>query len=320
MSSLTFLVLGNAQTCCSGGVPVSNHIGFQSAQSKILQLSFSTDFNLLNTLYNESHKLDDRFRKRTTQSYIFRGAYSFSSKLSGELLIPLIRQTRTIYSGAGDISDFDSSQGLGDPVVLIMYHLVKSKVTWRVGAGGQFPVGSYTETNDRGLFLVEDLQPGSGSVDMILMNSLEFSPDFRPSVLLYLNTILQVNGENANSRGGIHAYKFGNDFQLIAGIVDQFFLFNQPVNFGMKARYRSANQDQINENLVPGTGGQWFFAGAHIGIPFIARTMLNFNIELPITTKVVDTQLSPDLIFNISVYKKLDLSRKNISEIPNLNI
>jgi hypothetical protein len=240
--------------------------------------------------------------------------------LSGELFVPFVRQTRTIYSVAGDVSDFDATVGIGDPVALMIYNLVKSKLTWRVGAGVQLPVGSYTETNDQGLFLVEDLQPGSGSVDLILMNSLEYSPDFRPTALLYLNTVLQVNGKNANSRGGVQSYLFGNDLQLIAGIVDQFFLLNQPVNFGLKARYRNASQDQINENIVPGTGGQWFFAGAHVGIPFIAKTVLNLNIELPVSTKVVDTQLSPDLIFNIGVYKKLDLSRKIISEIPNLNI
>jgi hypothetical protein len=275
---------------------------------------------LLKTLYNENHKLDDQFRKRTTQAFLLRGAFSFSSKLSGELFIPFVRQTRTIYSSAGDISDFDSTVGIGDPVALIIYNLVKSKLTWRIGAGGQFPVGSYTNTNDQGLFLVEDLQPGSGSVDLILMNSIEYSPDLRPTALLYFNTVLQVNGKNANSRGGVQSYQFGNDLQLIVGIVDQFILFNHPVNIGLKARYRSASQDQINGNTAPGTGGKWFFAGAHVGIPFFAMTVLNFNIEFPMSTKVVDTQLSPDLIFNIGVYKKLDLSRKLFSELPNPDI
>ena len=47
------------QTCCSGGIPLSNNIGLEFSEAKTALLGISYDFNNLNTLKKESETIDD---------------------------------------------------------------------------------------------------------------------------------------------------------------------------------------------------------------------------------------------------------------------
>lgn len=292
----SFPLLG--QTCCSGGVPVSNNIGFQSSTAGTVQLSINGDFNFLRTLKEGSQRLDDDLRLRTTQSYILRGAYAIRNRLTIETFLPLVRQTRRVENNFGSI-DRQATFGIGDPVFLGIYDLIQKELKVRIGGGPQIPLGSFSERDDRGLFLLEDLQPGSGAWDIILFSSVEYNLKNRPSALLYLNTIYSLTGTNDNARNGAQAYRFGNDIQFIGGISDQLLLFDQVVSPGLSIRYRHAERDQIDKNESPGTGGDFVFARISSSIPFTKwNSSFNFNLEFPIWTRVNETQLSPSLVFN----------------------
>jgi len=44
-----FIFLAYAQTCCSGGIPLSNNIGLTSLGKGTLQIGINYDYNNLNT-------------------------------------------------------------------------------------------------------------------------------------------------------------------------------------------------------------------------------------------------------------------------------
>ena len=302
-----------AQTCCSGGVPVSSNLGFQSTEAHITQLSFSGDFNFLKTLKSGSETLDDDQRLRTTQSYIFRGAHALSDRFTIEVFLPFVRQTRRITSLTGN-TDRESTFGIGDPVVLALYKVLDKNVTIRIGGGPQIPLGDFQQTNDRGLTLVEDLQPGSGAWDLITMASLEFVPSARPSSLLFLNAIWSKTGSNPNARGGTQTYQFGNDIQVIGGYSDQVLLDSWILTPGALIRYRWADRDQVNQNDLPGTGGSFLFGALSLGIPFIQLSSnLNLNFEWPLWSNVNDTQLAPSYRMNIGWSYTIEPSSNVIS-------
>jgi len=299
-----------AQSCCSGGVPISSNIGFSNKEAKVLQLSINADFNFLSTLFSGDVRLDDDLRKRTTQSYIFRGNYSINSRLSAEWFIPFIRQTRSIYGNTSEI-DFESSFGIGDPIALLNYQIVKEPISISLGVGPEFGLGSFSNTNNRGLLLVEDLQPGSGSLDWIIYGSMESRFFLRPSSSLFARFIYKNSGSNPNSRNGRQEYKFGNDLQLIAGVSDQFFLFNQLLTPSLSLRYRTTKRDQIDKMENSGTGGNWLFGKLSIGMEFANNTSVNIQTEIPLYSFVNETQLSPDVILGIGIYKLISFDRSN---------
>ena len=302
------------QTCCSGGVPVSSNLGFDIGEPKSLQLSIGLDFNILQSLYTESERINDDFRKRTTQSYLIRAAYTLNTRFSMELMLPWVRQTRNIRTLSGE-NDFDSTIGIGDPVVLFGYQVINSSHSLSFSIGPQIPLGSYQERNDQGLFLVEDLQPGSGAWDFIFLGSWSHSLNARPSSTVYFNTVVSQNGSNTNSRGGNQTYQFGNDIQLIAGYSDQMQFLGQVVTPGINLRYRSAKRDRIDGFENSGTGGKFLFSSITSEWAFSPKNRLSFQFEWPIYVHVNDTQLAPSYRFGLAYY--INIAKNTSSVISN---
>jgi len=303
--------VSHAQTCCSGGVPVSANLGFQSADSQVTQIGVSADFNFLRTLKVGTETLDDDQRLRTTQSYILRAAHTWHPKWTAEIFLPVIRQTRRIADISGGV-DRESTFGIGDPVALLIYKLTDKLVTWRIGLGPQIPIGSTTQTNQRGLFLVEDLQPGSGAWDVIAMSSLEIPLASRPSALVYANTILSLTGSNNDARQGLQTYEFGNDIQATLGYSDQVLLGSTILQPGISLRYRHAESDRVDDSDLPGTGGDFIFTRLSTSLPIGQKgSSMNLNVEFPIWSRVNDTQLAPSLVLNVGWFHRIDHKTKS---------
>jgi hypothetical protein len=302
-----------SQTCCSGGVPVSSNIGFSNKESKTLQFSVSANFNTLKTLYSESTALDDDQRKRATQSFLARAHYSFTDRFSMETFIPFVRQTRTIYSSstAGSV-DFESTFGIGDPLLLASYKIINSDFKLTLGAGPQIPLGAFDRRNSNNLILVEDLQPGSGAWDLILLGIADYALPSRQSTSLFTRVIYSHTGENPNARNGLQTYEFGNDIQIIAGLADQFLIGTKVIAPSLALRYRAANNDTVDSNDISGTGGEWLFAKATLGVEFLWQSSLSFDIELPLYTFVNETQLSPNSIITLSWSKSFSFSKNEV--------
>jgi len=201
----------------------------------------------------------------------------------------------------------------------LIYTVSNKSITWRIGAGPQIPLGSTTQTNQRGLTLLEDLQPGSGAWDIIAMSSLEMPLAKRPSGLLYFNLIYSSTGVNNDARGGLQTYEFGNDIQGIFGYSDQLLVGKTILQPGLSLRYRHAGPDQVSQNPLPGTGGDFLFTRLSNSFPIgSGNGSLNINIEIPVWSKVNDTQLAPSYVVNVGWYQRINHQKRKNSTYENI--
>lgn len=180
-----------AQTCCSGGVPISNSLGLPFLGQKALQINLSYDYNRLHTLMQDSERIDDDSRTRLTHTALLQLGLGLSSKLSLEVLVPYIEQDRRITQLGSE--DNTSTSGLGDISTLLSYiFLIKlAKQTLYVGFGFKAPTGAIDNKNNQGIALNSDMQPGTGAWDLISM--IRFVVPFK-SNSFYANLIINFKG------------------------------------------------------------------------------------------------------------------------------
>jgi hypothetical protein len=292
----------SGQTCCSGGVPISNNIGgLPISSQKTWQFSLNGDANVLKTVKEGTRVLNDRARDRKTLSLLFKTGYSFTDKVFVEGLFSWVQQERTIQQATG-FSDFDRSRGLGDAVILVNYNYLTIGNTKLIGAlGSKMPTGSSDLKDDDGLMLNADLQPGTGAWDGMVLHRIQASDKLKPSRFYFINGTFRFTGKNKNYLGSEH-YRFGNEVQLLAGATDQFLIGSALISSGINVRYRSVRRDWFNNELLPNTGGTWLFLMPLIGWHISPDLVLNLNGELPLYANVKGTQLSPTFRINGGVY------------------
>ena len=327
-------ILGYSQTCCSGGVPLSSNLGLPDGEKGTSQFALSYDLNALNTLKRGTTVLEDDFgndRERLTHALLLEVGYSFTDRFSADLIFTWVRQERTNFSN-GQQSDFRSTQGVGDPVLLFKYKILSKNdnaTTLTTGVGVKPPLGSANETSD-GLRLNADLQPGSGAWDAVFWGQFTHVLSFRPSMSFSAVTIYRSRGTNPdfqetfNPVTGISSaqpYRFGNDFQLITGLSDRVLVGKQIVDPALLFRYRSARPDRIKPNRegefndISNTGGRWIFINPSITYWIGEAMSINANIELPLLADITGTQVSPTYRANFGFYYIL-LSKKSDKLIP----
>ncbi len=293
---------GLSQTCCSGGVPLSNNIGGLPASSKgTWQFSLSGDLNTLNTLKEGSEELDDDSRERKTFSALLKSSYSITDRFFVEGLLSWVAQERIITQQNG-FTDYDKTQGIGDAVMLVNYAYLNKNNLKLIGAiGPKLPTGASDIEDENGLTLNADLQPGSGAWDGIFLHRIQLNNTVRPSQTYYLNVTYRYAGINDQYLGN-QQYQFGNEVQLLSGVADQFLIGSALISFGLNARYRSVNQDRFNDQSLPNTGGRWLFVMPVVGWHIRSNLIIGLNGELPLYAHVDGTQLTPTYRINGSIY------------------
>jgi hypothetical protein len=299
--------LAISQTCCSGGIPLSNNLGLSNEGKGVWQLGLNYDFNNLNTLNAGKDKLDDDSRKRITHSVLLNIGYSISDKLSVESLFTWVNQRR-IIDQFGNI-DLQQTTGLGDAVFLLKYDFQKilgRQSNLALGAGTKIPLGSFDEVDNGGITYIADLQPGSGAWDFILFASISKNFDFRPTTTFSGRIIGRLTGQNTDYLDGASVYEYGDEFQAFVGISDQFLIFNTITDPGITFKYRKAKKDIIDSQALNNTGGDWLFIVPSIGVQLTPGMLLQAKVELPIIGNVDGTQLTPTyrimggFLFNLS--------------------
>ena len=317
MSSLVY-----AQTCCSGGIPISNNIGLENTGAHGLQIGLTYDFNNLNTLNDGNDQLDDDSRKRTTHSGLINAAYGITDKLAVEALVTWVNQRR-IISQFGN-RDTQSTNGFGDAVVLAKYSffdVLGASSSLTLGAGTKIPLGSYNERDDDGIVYIADLQPGSGAWDLLLYSSFAKNFDFRPSTTFSGRVIYRETGKNEDYLNGAQTYEYGNEVQVFLGVSDEFVVFNRGlISPNITFKYRKARRDKIDAIELTNTGGDWLFIMPGIMTRLSEQASFVLRAELPLISNVDGTQLTPTyrftggLLFNFSVKKK-NLLNSNTSQL-----
>lgn len=289
-----------SQSCCSGGVPISSNLGLPVSNSKTIQFALSYDLNILNTLKDGSTKLDDEARRRLTHSVLFQAGYTINKKWSSEIFMSWIRQERIINQFGN--TNKTIAQGLGDAVILLKYKLhSKNQFNWIIGAGPKIPVGPSDKIDKNNIALNADLQPGSGSWDVIAWTQFSKNIKARPS-LTYSGTVsFNLKGKNKNYLG-TQVYQFGNELIAITGFADQFLTGKILWSASFQAMYRYAFQDETDGEKTPGTGGQWIFIRPGLTIRPVKASSINISANLPAYSWVRDTQLTPTVRINVGFY------------------
>lgn len=311
LSLLIFTFFSNftySQTCCSGGVPISNNIGLEILEKGALLVGVSYDYNKLETLKEGRTVLNDNSRRRITQSVLVNLGYNLTDDWTIEALLSWVNQEREIFSNFGN--SINQTKGVGDWILLSSYrYLNKEDLQVSSGLGIKLPTGSHELTDERGIVLNADLQPGSNSLDYIFITSLSKSFSFRRSLNLSSRVVLRFTGVNKEYQK-INSYEFGDEIQFFLGVSDQFLIFKELFSTGLTLKYRKANQDIINNNKIPNTGGEWLFVVPNISYLLNKNFALRFNVEVPIYSKLTGVQLTPDYRANIGVVYKLFKNKK----------
>jgi hypothetical protein len=296
-----------SQTCCSGGIPLSNNLGLVNEGKGSLLIGLNYDFNNLNTLNAGKDKLDDDSRKRITHSALLNFGYSISDRLSVETLFTWVNQRRAINQFGN--TDLQQTSGIGDAVFLLKYDFPKTigdKSNLSVGAGTKVPLGSYNEVDRSGITYIADLQPGSGAWDLILYAAISKNFDFRPTMTFSSRIIGRLTGSNKDYLDGASTYEYGDEFQFFLGVSDQFLVFNTITNPGISFKYRKAKRDIIEINELDNTGGEWLFINPNLGIQLSPTIRFQLKAEIPLIGNVDGTQLTPTyritsgFLFNLS--------------------
>lgn len=296
-----------SQTCCSGGIPLSNNLGLSNEGKGNLLIGLNYDFNNLNTLNAGKDKLDDDSRKRITHSALLNFGYSISDRLSVETLFTWVNQRRAINQFGN--TDLQQTSGIGDAVFLLKYDFPKTigdKSNLSIGAGTKVPLGSYNEVDRSGITYIADLQPGSGAWDLILYAAISKNFDFRPTMTFSSRIIGRLTGQNKDYLDGASTYEYGDEFQIFFGVSDQFLVFNTITNPGISFKYRKAKKDIIEINELDNTGGEWLFINPNLGIQLSPTIRFQLKAEIPLIGNVDGTQLTPTyritsgFLFNIS--------------------
>lgn len=294
-----------AQTCCSGGIPLSNSIGLAILEKGTVQIGINYDYNNLNTLNNGTERLDDDSRLRITHSVLMNAGYAVTDRLSVEGLFTWVNQQREITQ-FGNVN-LDQTSGIGDAVLLLKYNFTNAlgkNSALDLGLGAKLPLGSSTETNDQGITLNADLQPGSNAWDIIYWSSMSKNLDFRPSFNISSRIIYRNTGTN-DSYFGDSTYKFGNEFLAFVGFSDQFLLFKTLTTPSISFKYRDAAQDRIGGFDVENTGGDWVWIVPDFSINITPSMVFSTRAELPIYSNVDGTQLTPTYRLTTGVLIKI---------------
>lgn len=306
------------QTCCSGGVPLSNNLGLPNEGSGVLTVGLNYDYNNLNTLNAGTQKLDDSARQRITNSILLGLGYAFTDRLSVETMLTWVNQTRTIVQFGNE--NFTETSGIGDAVVLGKYALPSLLgPVWQlnVGMGMKVPLGRSDILTDQGIQLTADLQPGSGAWDLLGWASVSRTLAFRPSATLSGSLTHRFTGTNGSYLNGTATYGFGDETQVNIGYTDQVFALGTLLRPGLVFKYRKARQDKIDGSEIPNTGGEWVFVRPEVGIVLHQDLALNVRVELPLYSYVQGTQLTPTSRFTAGLLVNLFKSKTpQINSLP----
>ena len=213
-----------SQTCCSGGVPLSGNIGFTGADKGTLQAEISYDLNYLQTLKNEWEVYPETSRKRLTQSILLKSGYSINPWLSVDALFSYVSQKReiTILEESYQVR----TSGIGDAVILpkiSLARLSRRGYELQLGSGLKIPLGRTDHKDERGIVLNADMQPGSGTWDVITWVYYARQFNFRPSMVVSTRILSRFNGKNREYYGS-QTYQFGTSSQIFLSLGDQFLL------------------------------------------------------------------------------------------------
>lgn len=298
--------------CCSGGVPMSGSMGITSTEANTWSFLLTYDYNVLQDLFESNRTLDDNLRKRTTHSTLLEVNYSVYKNLTLTAVFSFVRQGREIRT-AFDEGSFTATTGLGDAIVLAKYRVVDpnrfENYSLTLGAGPKIPTGKTDFTNDQGLALPADMQPGTGAWDLMLWSSFERYHLFTRNFNLATALTYRYTGTNKDYFG-TQAYRFGNEFSATLQSSYRFFIRAQIFDAVLSFRYRNQAVDKVDDREFPNSGGNFVYIIPGMNYNFNPNWSIRFSSQLPLYRKVGGTQLATSYKLIASIFWKIKMKQK----------
>ncbi|WP_337865553.1 hypothetical protein [Ignavibacterium sp.] len=298
----SFISKSFGQGCCTAGSSTFGGLerGISKQGNIILGVSFIS--TSLNSTFNGREKISDPLdRTASISSFNIELEYGLSEKVS--LLVfggyVLKHRQTTVRSGTDNSREVISfeGKGIGEVIILGKYEIITptilSPLGLSFGGGVKLPVGSYTQEVD-GSRLAIDLQPGTGSTDVLLWGN--FYKGFQPvSLAMFVTTLYRYAGSN------LDGYRFGDEYLFSVG--SEYYLTDF-LTFSLSARGRFSDKDFWGGRFLPSTGGTYYdllpsiiYAEGLYNLRVFYQTPLYRNVQgIQLTTSSI---IGVVLLFNI---------------------
>lgn len=293
-----------AQGCCTAGSSTFGGLGRGAGEFGNLNIGMGYVRNGLNSTYNGTEEIDDPLnRTASVSSFNYEFEYGIVDRvsllISGAYVIKNRETTvRSNETNETEVISFEG-QGISDIIILGKYEIISpdivSQIALAAGGGLKLPVGSYTEEVD-GSRLAIDLQPGTGSTDVLLWGNFYWG--FLPlPVSISAGALYRYAGSN------LDGYRFGDE--IILGLGGEFH-FTDYLTFSLSGRARFANEDFWGGRFLPSTGGAYYDI-----LPSLIYNERTYNLKIfyqaPLYRNVEGIQLTTsnligvELLFNFNL-------------------
>ncbi len=306
ISPIFFTLNTFAQGCCTAGS--STFGGLERGISKKGNLQLGTGFvhTALNSTYNGREEISDPLdRTSSVSSFNLELEYGISEKVSVLISSAYViknRETtvRSNVDNSKEVISFDG-KGIGDVIILGKYEIITpsilSPLGLTIGGGVKLPVGSYTQAVD-GTRLAIDLQPGTGSTDVLLWGN--FYKGFQPiSLAFFITTLYRYAGSN------LDGYRFGDE--LILSVGGEYY-YTDYLTFSLSARGRFAAEDFWGGRFLPSTGGTYYDI-----LPSLIYSEGSYNLKVfyqtPIYRHVQGIQLTSNSVVGVELLYNINLNK-----------
>lgn len=290
------------QGCCTAGSGTFGRLerSISKQGSTILGVSFVS--TSLNSTFNGREKISDPLeRTASVYSFNFELEYGLSEKVS--LLVSggyVLKHRQTTVRSSSDNSReviFFDGKGIGDVIILGKYEIITPSILspfgLTIGGGVKLPVGSYTQEVE-GSRLAIDLQPGTGSIDVLLWGN--FYKGFHPiNLAIFLTALYRYAGSN------LDGYRFGDEYLFSVG--PEYYLTDF-LTFSLSVRGRFSDKDFWGGRFLPSTGGTYYellpsviYTEGLYNLRVFYQTPLYRNVQgIHLTTSSI---VGVELLFNI---------------------
>ncbi len=296
----------NAQGCCTAGSSTFGGLERGSAKNGTLLLGTGFVSTSLNSTYDGRNEIPDPLNRiSSVASFNLELEYGLSENvsvlISGTYVIKNRETTvRSSTDNSKEVINFEG-KGIGDVVVLGKYEIISptilSPTGLTFGGGVKLPVGSYTQ-EVIGSRLAIDLQPGTGSTDVLLWGN--FYKGFQPiNLSLFLTTLYRYAGSN------LDGYRFGDE--LIFSIGGEYYITDY-LTFSLSARGRFSDEDYWGGRFLPSTGGTYYDL-----LPALIYTEGSYNLKVfyqtPVYRNVQGIQLTSSSIVGVELLFNFNLNK-----------
>ncbi len=279
-----------AQTCCTGGAPLTGSLNLRALQLRGWGISLTYDDNKIEDYILNDELISESTIKRYSRTIMAQVDYGITKNLTGTILVPYIWMGQSTQGFNG--TEEGSTSGIGDVLFMTQYGKALPNQNSIVLSGGiKLPVGETRNTTESGRILPATLQPGTGSIDFLISFQYQTSFKFRRSFQFTQTFNARIN--TVSKKFTFHnTYRFGHVFQAFSSVADQFVIAKILNTPSLTFRYRYSGQDLLEGFPNQNTGGHWVSIAPGWAINITQNILFGLNAEFPVYRNLNGLQIT----------------------------